>query len=183
MRLVNEISLKRLPHITELNLAFSNTTLNASFIPSCLKFLSIRNLISQKDLVGTNIISLKIYESQTPLEFIPTNLRTLWLEHTDLKVTCENLRQSKIENLYIHVSSFPVTDVSNNATESLLTLQYYNQLHKNCTIAEIPAETVTSRAKGTTGNHVVLTLPSASTRLTSNVSASPRLTSNVSASP
>jgi len=141
MRLVNEISLKRLPRLTELNLEFSQTTLNASFIPSCLKILSIKNLISQKDLVGTNIIKLKIYKSQTPLKFIPTNLRSLWLTFTDLKVTCENLRQSKIENLFIK-TGITWTDVRNNATESLLKLQYYNLYHKNCTIPEMQVETV-----------------------------------------
>merc|ERR1739838_112672 len=149
MRLVNEISLKRLPHITELNLVFSQTTLNASFIPSCLKFLSIRNLTSQEDLVGTNINRLTMRYSptplsrKTPLKFIPPSVRSLRLTFTDLKVTYENLRQSKIENLFIK-TGITWTDVRNNATESLLKLQYYNLYHKNCTIADILAETVTS---------------------------------------
>merc|ERR1739838_229644 len=142
VRLVNEISLKRLPHITELNLAFSQTTLNASFIPSCLKFLSIKNLISQEDLVGTNINRLTMrYSRKTPLKFIPPSVRSLRLTFTDLNVTCENLRQSKIENLFIK-TGITWTYVRNNATESLLKLQYYNLYHKNCTIADILAETV-----------------------------------------
>jgi len=233
VNLVNEICLKRLPQLTELNLGLSQTTFNASFIPSSLQNLSVKNLISQEDLVGTNITSLKMSKSQTPLEFIPSklreltldyyselsancehfqqskveqlsvryskkkrpfytkclpnittlimnrvqtqlefiqpSLRTLRIAYTDLNVTCENLRQSKIENLSIS-NGITRIYVSNNATESLFALQYYNQLHQDCTLAEMPAETVTSRAEVTTGRNVVTT--SASPRLTSTVSAS-----------
>jgi len=98
-KLVNEIRLKRLPYLTQLYL--SQATLNASFIPSSLKFLLIKNLISQEDLVGTNINRLDLRQSQTPLEFIPTNLWRLWLSSTELNVTCEHLQKSKIDFLNI----------------------------------------------------------------------------------
>ena len=297
-KLVNEIRLKRLPYLTQLYL--SQATLNASFIPSSLQILEIKNLISQEDLAGTNITSLTMRYSQTPLKYIPTNLRELfldrskliancehfqqskieslllfnkrslfdmkclpnitklhmiriksplefipanirrlWLSSTELNVTCEHLQKSKIAYLtinnnpgsfdmnclpmnltrlylignkiqnmnlkplishryikvmylynpinctcetfrdFVQIVSKEQTDILRfncatssllsgypfehlyNATASLIQLQDYNQRHQNCTLAEKPTETVTSRAEVTKGSNVVPTIPSA----------------------
>merc|ERR1739838_535812 len=84
-KLVNEISLKRLPYPNQLE--FYSATLNASFIPSSLQTLVMKTLTSQEDLVGTNITSLTLhYSRKTPLEFIPSRLLTLTLFFTELRV-------------------------------------------------------------------------------------------------
>jgi len=99
-KLVNEISLKRLPYLTQLHL--SQATLNASFIPSSLQVLSIKNLTSQENLVNTMITSLNMYYSQTPLEFIPSNLRFLLLEgDSELSANCELFQHSKVDYLML----------------------------------------------------------------------------------
>jgi len=102
--LVNEINLKRLSHLTLLNLKNSQTTLNASFIPSSLHYLYIKSVTDQQSLVETNITFLQMYKSETALEFIPMNLQDLRLWESELNVTCEQLQQSKISFWYIRTS-------------------------------------------------------------------------------
>ena len=97
--LVNEIGLKRLTHLYSLRLS---ATLNASFIPSSLQTLEINGLTSQMDIVHTNITSLSMRQSETPLEFIPTNLRDLLLDDSELSENCENFQQNKVKSLILH---------------------------------------------------------------------------------
>ena len=76
-------------------------TLNASFIPSSLQRLFVKNSINKESLFGTNITHLQVKNSETPLTYIPRNLRIFRLVDSSLSTTCEHLQQSKIEPLYI----------------------------------------------------------------------------------
>ena len=46
-----------------------------------------------------------MYQSGTPLEYVPINLEVLWLVNSELKIACEHLQISKISKLIVDKSS------------------------------------------------------------------------------
>ena len=103
-KLLNDFSLKRLSHLRNLDLQNPQTTLNVSFVPSSLQYLSIKNITNQQSIINSNITHLLMFNSETPLKYIPINLRNLWLSDSNFNLTCKHLQQSKIEQLLIHKS-------------------------------------------------------------------------------
>ena len=125
--LVNQISLKKLSNLFELFLPYNPYRPNAELISSSEKVLRTVNLYNQKFLVDTNLTKLHMKNSETPLKYIPTNLRVLSLYNSDLNVACEQLKQSKVEELLIvnnkrSLDSFDMSCLPLNVT--WLALQY-----------------------------------------------------------
>ena len=75
-------NLKTLCNLTEIGLYSAKTTLNASFILSFVKYVSISNLINQKSIVNSNITYLRILDSESPLKNTPINIQLIIIVDT-----------------------------------------------------------------------------------------------------